>query len=111
MTDAVIFQHFISFACSTTFGGVICSLSLRNGGSFFELLEPENTCICFSENGVAILSRSRDISTSGLAADIFKDRLPVTSDSIRNGAIELLNPENGGLAVETELLYCLEAEI
>ena len=33
-------------------------------------------------NGVAILSRSWDISTSGLAAAIFKNRLPVTSDSI-----------------------------
>ena len=57
------------------------------------------------------MSRSCDISTSGLAAAIFKNRLPVTSDSIRNGAIELLEPENGGLAIETELLSCLEAEI
>src|SRR5208282_3765583 len=48
---------------------------------------------------------------SGLAAAIFKNRLPVTSDSIRNGAIELLDPENVGLAVETKLLSCLEAEI
>ena len=66
---------------------------------------------CSRWNGVAILSGSRDISTSGLAAAIFKNRLPVTSDSIRNGAIELLDPENGGLAVERELLSCLEAEL
>ena len=62
-------------------------------------------------NGVAILSRSWDISTSGLAAAIFKNRLPVTSDSIRNGAIELLDPKNGGFAVGTALLSCLETEI
>ena len=43
-------------------------------------------------NGTAILS--------GLAAAILKNRLPVTSGSIRNRAIELLDPENGGLAVE-----------
>ena len=55
--------------------------------------------------------RNRHYVTSGLAAAIFKNRLPVTSDSIRNGANELLDPENGGLAVETELLSCLEAEI
>ena len=42
---------------------------------------------------------------------IFKNRLPVTSGSIRNGALELLDPENGGLAVETALLSCPEAEI
>ena len=50
-------------------------------------------------NGVAISSRSRDISTSGLAAAILKNRLPVTSvtsDIIRNGTIELLDHENGG---------------
>ena len=57
------------------------------------------------------MSRSRDISTSGLTAAIFKNRFPVTSISIRNGAIEILDPENEGLAVETELLSCLEAEI
>ena len=51
------------------------------------------------------------ISTSGLVAAIFKNRFPVTSDSIQNGGIELLDPENGGLDVETELLSCLEAEI
>ena len=47
-------------------------------------------------NGGAILSRSWDISTSGLAAAILERRLPVTSVSIRNGAIELLDPENSG---------------
>ena len=44
-------------------------------------------------------------------AAIFKMRLPVTSGSIRNSAFELLDPENGGLAVGTELLSSLEAEI
>ena len=44
-------------------------------------------------------------------AAIFKNRLPVTLDSIRNGAIELLDPENGGLAVGTALLSSLETEI
>ena len=32
-------------------------------------------------------------------------------DSICNSAIELLDPKNGGLAVETALLSCLETEI
>ena len=44
-------------------------------------------------------------------AAIFKIRLPVTSGSIRNSAAELLDPENGGLAVVTALLSSLEAEI
>ena len=47
-------------------------------------------------NGAAILSRSWDISTSGLVAAILKNRLPVTSGSIRVVAIELLDPENVG---------------
>ena len=62
-------------------------------------------------NGAAMLSRSWDISTSGLAAAILKNRLPVTSGSIRVVAIELLDPENGGLAVGTASLSGLEAEI
>ena len=62
-------------------------------------------------NGVAILSRTRVITTSGLEAAIFKNRLPVTSVTIRNSAIGLLDPENGGLAVGTALLSCLEAEL
>ena len=52
-----------------------------------------------------------DISTSGLVGAMFKIRLPVTSGSIRKSASELLDPENGGLAVGTELLSSLEAEI
>ena len=48
--------------------------------------------------------------TSGLATDIFDLRLPVTSSSIRDCAIELLDHENVG-AVGTELLSSLEAEI
>ena len=51
------------------------------------------------------------ISTTGLAAAIFKNRLPVTSDSICNGAIELLKPENEGQAVEISFLGVTEAEI
>ena len=62
-------------------------------------------------NGAAILSRSWDISTSGLAAAILKNRLPVTSGSIRVIAVELLDPENGGLAVGTASLSGLEADI
>ena len=42
---------------------------------------------------VAILSGSNDISTSGLKAAILKYRLPVTSDSNRNSAIEFLEPK------------------
>ena len=42
---------------------------------------------------------------------MFKIRLPVTSGSIRNSAVELLDPENGGLAVGTALISSLEAEI
>ena len=47
-------------------------------------------------NCAPILSRSWDISTSGLAAAIFKIRLPITSGSIRIIANELLDPENSG---------------
>ena len=46
-----------------------------------------------------------------MAAAIFKSRLPVTSGSIRIIAIELLDPENGGVAVGTASLSVLEAEI
>ena len=38
-------------------------------------------------------------------------RHPVTSGSVGSSAIELLDPENVGVAVETALLSCLEAEI
>ena len=44
-------------------------------------------------------------------AAILRFRLPVTSGSILNSAIELLDLENGGLAVGTAFLSCLEAEI
>ena len=47
-------------------------------------------------NGAAILSRSWDKSTTGLAAAILKTRLPVTSGSIRNRTNELLDLENNG---------------
>ena len=46
-----------------------------------------------------------------MAAAIFYFRLPVMSGSIRDCAIELLDPENMGVAVGTELLSSLEAEI
>ena len=42
-------------------------------------------------------------------AAILEFRLLVTSGSIPNSAIELLDPENGGLAVGTAFLSCLEA--
>ena len=78
----------------------------------FQDLGVHFTCdATWRRNGVAILSRSWDINTSGLAAVIFKSRLPVTSGSIRSRAIELLDLENGGLAVGTESLSVLEAEI
>ena len=62
-------------------------------------------------NGVAILSGSGNITTSGMETAIFKNRLPVTSRTIRNSAVGLLNLENGGLAVRTVFLSCLEAEL
>ena len=36
------------------------------------------------------------IATSGLTADILHIRLPVTSGSIRNNAIDFLEPQMGG---------------
>ena len=62
-------------------------------------------------NGVAIKSGSCDITTSGLAAAILKSRLPVTSCSIRIIAIELLDPENRGVAVGIFILSIIEPEI
>ena len=41
----------------------------------------------------------------------FNFRLPVTSGSIRDSAIELLDPENVGVAVGTAMLSSLDAEI
>ena len=61
-------------------------------------------------NDVTIFS-SRDIITSGITAVIFDIQLPLTSGGIRNSHIELLDPENWGIAVGTALLYSLEAEI
>ena len=46
-----------------------------------------------------------------MAAAISEFLLPVTSSSIRSSAIELLDPENVGVAVETAFLSTLEAEI
>ena len=51
-------------------------------------------------NGVAILSRTRVISTSGLEAASFKNRLPVISGTIRNSAVGLPDPENEGWPLE-----------
>ena len=61
-------------------------------------------------NGFTIFS-SRDMITSGIAAAILDIRLPLTSGGIRISHIKFLYPENGGLAVGTALLSCLEAEI
>ena len=44
-------------------------------------------------------------------ADQIANRLPVTSGSTLNSAIELLEPENWGLAVEISFLCVTEAEI
>ena len=52
-----------------------------------------------------------ELSTSGLAAAIFDFRLPVMSDRICNSPIELLDPENVGVAVEIALISSLEAEL
>ena len=46
-----------------------------------------------------------------MAAAIFEFRLSVTSDGIRDSPSEFMDPENVGLAVGTELLFGLEAEI
>ena len=62
-------------------------------------------------NGVAILSRSQDIRITSLLAAILDFRLPVTSDSIRNSAIEFLDPENRGVAVGIFILSIIEPEI
>ena len=48
---------------------------------------------------------------NGLPTAILNYRLPVTVGSIHNSATELLDHENVGVAVGTELLSCLEAEI
>ena len=70
----------------------VASGSIRN--SVAELVDPKMGVSRW--NGVAILSRGRDISTSGLTAAILYVRLPVTSGDIRNSAIEFRDPENGG---------------
>ena len=49
------------------------------------------------------------MTISGLTTAILKNRLPVTSGSIRIIAIELLDPQNGGLPVGTVSLSGLEA--
>ena len=46
-----------------------------------------------------------------MAASILDFQLPVTSGSIRKSAAELVDRENGGLAIRTELLSGLGAEI
>src|SRR5208282_723371 len=51
------------------------------------------------------------ITTSGFEAAIFKSRLPVTSDTIRNSIFEFQKPENMGVAVGILLLGAIEAEI
>jgi hypothetical protein len=53
---------------------------------------------------VSIVSRPRDICTSGLTAAYMDFRLPVTSDSNRNSAFEFMNPKNIDSAVEISLL-------
>ena len=46
-----------------------------------------------------------------ITAAILDFRLPVTSDDIRNSAVEFLDPENGGVAVGILFLSVIGAEI
>ena len=46
-----------------------------------------------------------------MAAAILHFRLPVTSDSILDNPIELLDPENVGITVEISFLCAIEAEL
>ena len=46
-----------------------------------------------------------------MEAAIFKNRLPVTSDTICNSIFEFQDPENMGITVGILLLGALEAEI
>ena len=55
---------------------------------------------------------STDISASRLDSNAVPHiwfRLPVTSGSIRDSAIELLDPENVGAAVEISIVFAIEA--
>jgi len=56
------------------------------------------------------MCKSGDMSTSGLVADILDLLLPVRSDSIVGITVELLDPENIGLAVGIALLLCVKLE-
>ena len=56
-----------------------------------------------SWNFAVLMSRSWDISTSCLTAAILDFRLPVTSGSIRNSAIEVADYENVGSDSDAKL--------
>jgi len=62
-------------------------------------------------NGVAILSRSWYISTSGLTAAILNFRFPVTLDSMADGDIEFPDPANIVVAFGILFLCVIDAEI
>jgi len=51
------------------------------------------------------------MSTSGVAVAILDFRLSVTSDCVRDIAVEFRDTENMGIAVEISLLCCTEPEI
>jgi hypothetical protein len=57
------------------------------------------------------LYASGDISISGLAPAILQFRLPLTRDSIRKSATELLDPENMEVAVGILFTGVIEAEL
>ena len=54
---------------------------------------------------------SRFLKMAAAKPEVLLSQLPGTSGSILNSTIELMDPENGGLAVGTALMSCLEAEI
>ena len=69
---------------------------------------------CSIWNFVAIVYRTRDISTFGLAAANGRHlEIPTSGyeSSIYNRAVDFMNLENMGEAVGISLLSCLEPEI
>jgi len=65
---------------------------------------------CSPLNCVTITCTSGDLSNSGLAAAILDLSLTVRSNSIAGITVELLDPENMGLAFGITLLSCVQLE-
>ena len=78
--------------------------------SAIELLDPESIGVAV---GTALLScLEADIYVLPvLAAANLHFRLPVTSESFLDSPVELLDPENVGVAVEISFLCAIEAEL